>query len=67
MYVCVCNKVTDRQIRKAAKKGCRGLDDLRRELGVATCCGCCAEMAGDILEESFGLPADTTGALPQPA
>lgn len=52
MYVCVCNAVTDRQIRAAAEAGAETLADLSAALGVATCCGCCATLASEVLEEA---------------
>jgi len=52
MYVCICNAVTDKQIREAAKSGAEDLWDLRRELGVAAGCGSCKEMASEILAAS---------------
>lgn len=52
MYVCVCNAITDKQIRKAAKAGARNLRDLQSKLGVATGCGSCIEVASEILQES---------------
>ncbi len=52
MYVCICNAVTDKQIRKAAESGVKDLWDLQRELGVAAGCGSCKEMASEILGES---------------
>ena len=52
MYVCICNAITDKQIRKAADAGARDLWDLQRELGVAVGCGSCKEMASDILRET---------------
>ena len=51
MYVCICNAITDRQIRKAADSGVRDLWDLQRKLGVASGCGSCKEVASDILRE----------------
>ena len=45
MYVCVCQAVTDRQIREAAEGGARTLKDLRRDLGVTRDCGHCASCA----------------------
>ena len=50
MYVCVCNAITDKQIRKAAKAGARNLRDLQHKLGVATGCGSCMEVASEILQ-----------------
>ena len=45
MYVCVCQAVTERQIREAAQGGARTLKDLRRDLGVSSDCGRCASCA----------------------
>jgi bacterioferritin-associated ferredoxin len=45
MYVCNCNGITEREILAAASLGCATFDDLRRDLGVATCCGKCEPMA----------------------
>jgi bacterioferritin-associated ferredoxin len=52
MYVCICNAVTDREIRRAAAQGARSLDDLRDTLGVASCCGCCHQQAEELLAEA---------------
>lgn len=52
MYVCICQSVTDKQIRRAAAKGVDNLYELREELGVAACCGSCADMAESILDEA---------------
>ena len=52
MYVCICNAITDKQIRKAAESGVKDLWDLQRKLGVASGCGSCKEAASDILRET---------------
>lgn len=52
MYVCVCQAVTDRQIREAAQEGARTLKDLRRDLGVTRDCGRCASCARECLQEA---------------
>lgn len=57
MYVCVCNAVTDKQIRAAAADGAQTLADLSASLGVATCCGCCATLASEVLEQERGEQA----------
>lgn len=50
MYVCLCQQVTDRDIREAvASEGARSMRDLQRQLGVASTCGCCAPCARDVL------------------
>lgn len=51
MYVCVCNAVTDRQIREACCNGACSMRQLNRELGVGNCCGRCAKCARDLLRE----------------
>ncbi len=51
MYVCVCNAITEKQIRQAARSGASNLWDLQRDLGVASNCGSCMETAMDILRE----------------
>lgn len=52
MYVCVCNSVTDSDIRAAAERGVATLRDLSRELKVATCCGRCATCAKHVLDQA---------------
>ncbi|MES1942995.1 bacterioferritin-associated ferredoxin [Salinisphaera sp. PC39] len=50
MYVCLCKQVTDGDIRAAVEnEGAASMRDLRRQLGVATCCGCCAPCAREVL------------------
>ena len=49
MYVCICNAVTESQIREAADAGVTNLWDLQAKLGVATNCGSCKETAASIL------------------
>lgn len=50
MYVCVCNAISDKAIKAAVANGARTLADLQAQLGVATCCGCCASCAEAYLE-----------------
>lgn len=51
MYICVCNAVTERQVKQAVKEGACSLRDLRDCLGVASECGRCAKSALDCLRE----------------
>ena len=50
MYVCICNGVTERDIRQAAEAGCRSLPELTMRTGCGATCGTCLETAADILE-----------------
>ena len=67
MYVCICNAITDKQIRKAARSGIKSLRDLQRELGVASGCGSCEQTASQILQESRQKPGTAEPVLYQPA
>ncbi|MBP6019084.1 MAG: (2Fe-2S)-binding protein [Burkholderiaceae bacterium] len=49
MFICICNAITERQVQSAVAQGARSLTDLQGQLGVATCCGCCAETATEYL------------------
>jgi bacterioferritin-associated ferredoxin len=62
MFICVCNAVTDREIRACADLGVSTLEDLKSSLGVATCCGKCACTAEKILTEGRAQRAGQTVA-----
>ena len=51
MYVCICNGVTDHQIREAAEAGCVSLTELTMRTGVGVNCGSCLPSAEAILDE----------------
>lgn len=52
MYVCVCNGVTDREIRQVAAAGCKSMAELTMRTGCGAGCGCCVAMATGLLEEA---------------
>ena len=52
MYVCICNAVTDRSIRAAAREGVTSFAELRRRTGCGDCCGSCEDLAREILDEA---------------
>jgi bacterioferritin-associated ferredoxin len=53
MYVCICNGITESQIRDAISDGVRSLRELRADLGVASCCGKCADCAQQVIHEAL--------------
>jgi bacterioferritin-associated ferredoxin len=67
MYICICNAVTDKQIRRAAASGADSLPALRKQLGVASGCGTCASDALEILREHESRVAVPTLYVPCPA
>ena len=54
MYVCVCNAVTDKDIRKAVDRGACSLFDVQNELPVGACCGRCEDTAQSVVSEYLG-------------
>jgi bacterioferritin-associated ferredoxin len=45
MYICLCNAVTDHDIRREAADGVRSFSDLQARTGCSDCCGCCEQEA----------------------
>ncbi|MBP6597936.1 MAG: (2Fe-2S)-binding protein [Giesbergeria sp.] len=50
MIVCVCRRVSDRDIARHARAG-MGFDEIQFELGVATQCGRCEGCARDVVAQ----------------
>lgn len=50
MIVCVCNRVSDREIARHVRAGL-SFDDIQLELGVATQCGQCENCARDVVAQ----------------
>ena len=61
VYVCICNGVTDHDIRQAADAGCKSLPELTMRTGAGANCGSCLEMAAQLLGQ-----ARMTRELPLP-
>jgi bacterioferritin-associated ferredoxin len=53
MIVCVCHRVSDRDIAVAASSGCPNFEALQDDLRVATACGACRDCACAVFEESL--------------
>ena len=51
MYICICNAVTERQVRECAERGVNTLDQLAIDTGLGIGCGRCKEFASDLLED----------------
>jgi bacterioferritin-associated ferredoxin len=47
MIICVCHRVSDRDISKMSREGA-SFDELQWELGVATQCGRCEDCAREV-------------------
>ena len=51
VYVCVCNGVTERDIRSAAAAGCRSMTELTMRTGCGASCGSCVAFASELVEQ----------------
>ena len=70
MYVCICNPVSDVEVRRCIRNGATTLSDLKMELGIASQCGMCASAAQAIIAEETGTSAPAIlfpGAAPTAA
>jgi bacterioferritin-associated ferredoxin len=52
MYVCICNVVTDSQIKTAVHEGHGTFEKIQQHLDVATCCGQCEHHAKEVILEA---------------
>lgn len=55
MYVCICNGVTDHDIRQAAEAGCRSVPELTMRTGAGANCGSCLDMAASLLDSAHAV------------
>jgi bacterioferritin-associated ferredoxin len=54
MVVCICHRVSDRDIAALVASGCTSFDELQLETGAATACGCCLQSALETFEAHRG-------------
>ena len=67
MYVCLCQGVTDGQIRDAIYEGCCSYREVRETTGVATQCGKCACLAKQVVRETIAEVQSSQASLAYPA
>jgi len=60
MIVCVCNNISDREIRQAVDLGISSVAELHKELGVGTMCGKCVSYAREVLNEHLDTKTTIT-------
>lgn len=66
MYVCICNNVTDRDIRATMAQGERSFSHIRQALGIASGCGKCVCKAQAVIQQVITdcLPDEYEKSLP---
>ena len=60
MYVCICNAVTEHEVRECARQGICSIEELTSTLGVGAGCGRCRDCAQELLNSVE--PASTQAA-----
>lgn len=64
MYVCICNAVTDTDIRQAVDDGVRNFKQLRQATGCANTCGSCSKTAAEVLQQALATQRNAQNLLP---
>lgn len=63
MYVCLCNALTDRDLRRVADKGHCDIDSAYAALDAEINCGRCVETAREIIErQALNMQTPTVAA-----
>jgi len=57
MIVCLCRRVSDRDIRRAVQSGVRDFSELQDETGVASNCASCHDCAKEIFDQACAQSA----------
>ncbi|TBU71401.1 (2Fe-2S)-binding protein [Pseudomonas daroniae] len=66
MYVCLCEGVTDGQIREAIYEGCCSYREVRETLSVASQCGKCACLAKQVVRQTLGEMQQSQAVMAYP-
>ena len=55
MFVCICNRITESEVRKAARCGASTADAVYACEGCEVQCGCCLDYAQEVIDEERGV------------
>ena len=56
MIICVCNRITEKEVRKAAREGAATPEAAYASVGCEVQCGCCLDYAEEVIDEELGAP-----------
>jgi bacterioferritin-associated ferredoxin len=59
MYVCICARVRECEVRQAISGGARCEESVGDACGAGTGCGTCLDRIGDLIEETRAQESDT--------
>ncbi|MFM2481922.1 (2Fe-2S)-binding protein [Celerinatantimonas sp. YJH-8] len=58
MFVCICQGITDEQIRKAVREGNISVKEIKQQLQIATQCGRCIKATQAIINQELEASAN---------
>ncbi len=67
MIVCLCHRVSDRDIRAAVAAGTRCFETLQDDLRVASSCGCCRDCAKEVFDAALAAQPRPVAVVRPPA
>ena len=56
MIVCICNRITEKEVRAAARSGADTPEKAYACVGCEAQCGCCLDYAQEVINEELGRP-----------
>jgi bacterioferritin-associated ferredoxin len=57
MIVCVCNRISEKEVRAAARAGATTPEAAYARVGCEVQCGCCLDYAQEVMDEARGKRA----------
>lgn len=63
MYVCICRRVTDKQVKDAVCQGARCLRDINTHVGTPIQCGKCCQFMKQVLQDTLSTLNNCPGSL----
>ncbi len=61
MFVCICNRYREQDIRSAAHSGLRSAEVIYKQLGAGPSCGRCLEVAEQVIQDVHGSSVEGPG------
>lgn len=53
MYVCICNAVTEKAIRRLVAQGLHSVEEIQAVTGCAGTCGACHDHASEVVHQAL--------------
>ena len=64
MIVCLCHRISDRDICREVEGGIRDFDTLQEETAIARNCGCCHDCAREVFDEACRVTQGQRSVVP---